>query len=43
MNADRRNQIIEMLGRQNTVSNAELMEKFNISIETVRRDLAHLE
>ena len=43
MNADRRNQIIVMLGRQNTVSNAELMEKFNISIETVRRDLAHLE
>jgi len=43
MNADRRSQIIEMLGRKNTISNAELMEKFNISIETVRRDLAYLE
>lgn len=43
MNIERRNQIVQMLDAQNTVSNAELMEKFNISIETVRRDLAYLE
>lgn len=43
MNRDRRNQIVEMLNRQQTIKNAEIMEKFNISIETVRRDLAYLE
>ena len=43
MNQERRNKIVEMLGRQQTVTNAELMEKFGISIETVRRDLAYLE
>ena len=32
-----------MLERQGAVTNAELMEKFDISIETVRRDLAYLE
>ena len=43
MNRDRRNQIVEMLNQQQTVKNSELMERFGISIETVRRDLAFLE
>ena len=40
---DRRNQIIDMITQQRTVKNAELMERFGISIETVRRDLEYLE
>jgi len=40
---DRRNQIVEMVTRQRTVKNGELMEHFGISIETLRRDLAYLE
>ncbi|MBE7041386.1 MAG: DeoR/GlpR transcriptional regulator [Ruminococcaceae bacterium] len=43
MNQKRREQIEEMLQKQKTVTNAELMERFDISIETVRRDLAYLE
>ena len=43
MKLDRHNQIIEMITRQRTVKNAELMERFGISIETVRRDLEYLE
>lgn len=43
MKLDRRNQIIDMVTQQRSVKNAELMEKFNISIETVRRDLEYLE
>ena len=43
MNHERRSQIIELINKKNTVSNNELMETFNISIETVRRDLAYLE
>ncbi|MBQ2696126.1 MAG: DeoR/GlpR transcriptional regulator [Clostridia bacterium] len=43
MNQKRRSQIAEMLEKQKTVTNAELMEQFGISIETVRRDLAYLE
>ncbi len=43
MKLDRRNQIIDMITRQRTVKNSELMERFNISIETVRRDLEYLE
>ena len=43
MKLDRRNQIIDMVTRQRTVTNAELMERFGISIETVRRDLESLE
>lgn len=43
MKLDRRNQIIDMITRQRTVKNTELMEKFDISIETVRRDLEYLE
>jgi len=40
---DRRNRIIDMITQQRTVKNTELMEKFGISIETVRRDLEYLE
>jgi len=40
---DRRNQIIDLISHQRTVTNAELMERFGISIETVRRDLEYLE
>ena len=43
MKMDRRNQIIELITRQRTVKNSELMKRFNISIETVRRDLEYLE
>ena len=43
MKLDRRNQIIDMINRQRTVKNSELMERFGISIETVRRDLEYLE
>ncbi len=43
MKLDRRNQIIDLITRQRTVKNSELMERFNISIETVRRDLEYLE
>lgn len=43
MKLDRRNQIIDMITQQRTVKNSELMERFDISIETVRRDLEYLE
>ena len=43
MKLDRRNQIIDMINAQRTVKNSELMERFDISIETVRRDLEALE
>lgn len=43
MKLERRSQIVELIQRQKTVRNDELMEKFNISIETVRRDLDYLE
>ena len=43
MKVERRGQIAELISRQRTVNNAELMEKFDISIETVRRDLEYLE
>ncbi len=43
MKLERRNQIVELINQQKTVSNYELMEKFGISIETVRRDLDDLE
>lgn len=43
MNQKRRNEIAEMIEKQHTVTNHELIEKFGISIETVRRDLAYLE
>ncbi len=43
MNVDRRKQIVDLITQQHTVKNNELMERFNISIETVRRDLKYLE
>ena len=43
MKLERRSQITELINRQKTVSNADLMERFEISIETVRRDLDALE
>lgn len=43
MNHERRNRIVELINKNNTVSNAELISTFGISIETVRRDLDYLE
>ena len=43
MKLERRGQITELINRQKTVTNAELMQRFGISIETVRRDLDYLE
>ena len=43
MKLHRHKQIIELISRQGTVKNPELMERFGISIETVRRDLEVLE
>ncbi len=43
MKLERRTQITELITRQKTVTNAELMERFGVSIETVRRDLDYLE
>ena len=43
MKLERRGQITELINQQKTVTNAELMERFGISIETVRRDLDYLE
>ena len=43
MNHDRRNEIVEILNKQPTIKNEEIIERFNVSIETVRRDLAYLE
>ena len=43
MNQERRNQIVELLREKQLVKNAELMDRFGISIETVRRDLQYLE
>lgn len=43
MKLERRAQIADLVKQQRTVNNAELMERFGISIETVRRDLDYLE
>jgi DeoR/GlpR family transcriptional regulator of sugar metabolism len=43
MNQERRNEIVKLIDGQGTATNTELMRRFDISIETVRRDLAHLE
>ena len=43
MNQKRRNEIAKMLEKQHAITNNELMERFGISIETVRRDLKYLE
>lgn len=43
MKLARRNEIIDLISEQRTIKNSELMERFDISIETVRRDLEYLE
>ena len=43
MNQERRNQIVELINQKRTIKNTELIERFGISIETVRRDLEYLE
>lgn len=43
MNQDRRKKIVELLEKQGAVTNDQLMSTFQISIETVRRDLGYLE
>lgn len=43
MNQQRKEQIVEMIVRERSVKNADLMRIFDVSIETVRRDLAYLE
>lgn len=43
MKLERRHQIADLIKAQKTVTNTELMERFGISIETVRRDLDDLE
>lgn len=43
MNQKRRSQIAQMLDEQQAITNKEIMERFDISIETVRRDLHYLE
>lgn len=43
MNQERRDKIVRMARENRVVKNRELMERFGISIETVRRDLKYLE
>lgn len=43
MNQNRRKEIADIVERQRTITNTEIMERFGVSIETVRRDLAYLE
>lgn len=43
MKLERRSQITDLIKQQRTVKNEELMARFGISIETVRRDLDYLE
>ena len=43
MNQKRRSQIAQLIEENNAVTNKEIMGLFDISIETVRRDLAFLE
>lgn len=43
MKSDRQHQIVTMIARDGMVKNPQLMEMFDISIETVRRDLEFLE
>ena len=43
MNQERRSKIVKLLNAQGTVSNDDLISRFGISIETVRRDLSYLE
>ncbi len=43
MKTERRSQITDLIKQQRTVKNEELMSRFGVSIETVRRDLDYLE
>lgn len=43
MKLERRAQIVDLINKQKTVTNADLMDRFGVSIETVRRDLDYLE
>lgn len=43
MKQERRKKIVELLETKGTITNDELMRTFQISIETVRRDLGYLE
>ena len=43
LKVERRAQIADLINQQRTITNSELMERFGISIETVRRDLDYLE
>ncbi len=43
MKVERRSQIADLIREQRAIKNEELMERFGISIETVRRDLDYLE
>lgn len=43
MNRDRRQKIADIVLQNGSIKNEEIMEGFNVSIETVRRDLAFLE
>ena len=43
MNQARRNKIVEFLDEKGAITNAEIIETFGVSIETVRRDLDYLE
>ena len=43
MNQERRNLIIDILKSRGTITNEEIIKRFNISVETVRRDLSYLE
>ena len=43
MTQERRDKIVELVNKNNTISNDEIMSTFGVSIETVRRDLAFLE
>ena len=40
---DRRNKIVQMISSTRMVKVSELIKTFNVSIETIRRDLEYLE
>lgn len=40
---DRRNKIVQMISSNRMVKVSELIKTFNVSIETIRRDLEYLE
>ena len=43
MNIERRNKIVELINKQGSVTNTQLINEFGISIETLRRDLDFLQ